>query len=299
MKRQKNRIILVFIMLAVVVVTGCTFINISTVNVNLDRPVIKTVHEGENIKIEWQNISSADEYEVFKSRTSEGKKELIATTKDNKYLDKDIVSGQPAVYSIKARNGAKTSEMSDEVTDVLYKVVIETGHGIDENGKWDTGCTWNGDEEAKLMIPIAKAVSYYLEKNGIYVYTDAYSENDSNLNKALDFLDKGDVSVFVNIHCDYEYAESGTMPLYNNKEQKKLAKLLNKGVHEYVDIRDRGVAWRDDLETLCNKKVHCTSCLYETGCISKDNNLLKTEYKEYGKGLASGICEYLGVEFHE
>lgn len=180
-----------------------------------------------------------------------------------------------------------------------YKVYIETGHGIDENGKWDTGCTWGDDEEAKLMIPIAKATAKYLEKSGIRVFTDAFDNNNSNLNEALNFLDKNDVNVFVNIHCDYEFADSGTMPLYHNNEQKRLAELINKGVHRYVDINDRGIVWRDDLETLCNEKVHCTSCLFETGCISKDNELLKTKYKEYGKGIASGICEYLGTDFYE
>ena len=180
-----------------------------------------------------------------------------------------------------------------------YKVYIETGHGIDENGKWDTGCTWGDDEEAKLMIPLAKATARYLEKSGIRVFTDAFDNNNSNLNEALNFLDKNDVNVFVNIHCDYEFADSGTMPLYHNNEQKRLAELINKGVHRYVDINDRGIVWRDDLETLCNEKVHCTSCLFETGCISKDNELLKTKYKEYGKGIASGICEFLGTDFHE
>lgn len=189
------------------------------------------------------------------------------------------------------------------ITDVKagesFKVYVETGHGIDENGKWDTGCTWGNDQEAKLMIPIAKATAQSLEKNGICVVTDAFENNNSNLEKALEYLDRNDIDVFVNIHCDYEFAESGTMPLYHNNEQKKLAGYINEGVHEYVDINDRGLVWRDDLETLCNKKVHCTSCLFETGCISKDNELLKTKYKEFGKGIARGICKYLGTDFHE
>lgn len=181
-----------------------------------------------------------------------------------------------------------------------YHVLIEAGHGIDENGAWDAGCAWNGMDEAELMVPIAKATAEALEGSGVTVYTDAYTDNDSNLNFALDRISSDEINVFVNIHCDYEGAESGTMPLYNSDEQKKLATCLDKGVHEYVEIGDRGLQWRDDLETLCNEKVTsstCTSCLFETGCISKDYEVLSTQYEAYGRGLAKGICDYLGIEF--
>ena len=32
-------------------------------------------------------------------------------------------------------------------------------------------------------------------------------------------------------------------------------------------------------------------------CIEKDNLLLRTEYDAYGKGLAKGVCDYLGIRW--
>lgn len=174
-----------------------------------------------------------------------------------------------------------------------YRVCIETGHGIDASGKWDTGCTWQGDEEAKLMIPITQAMTDYLRDQGVYVYTDAYSGNDRNLDVTLDYLDTHDVDAFVNVHCDYEGSEAGTMPLYCTEEQKELARYLNEGVHEAVEISDRGLQKRTDLETLCNEKVHCVSCLFETGSISSDHEVLTKESRAYGEGLAKGLLNYL------
>ena len=174
-----------------------------------------------------------------------------------------------------------------------YRVCIETGHGIDASGKWDTGCTWQGDEEAKLMIPITQAMTDYLRDQGVYVYTDAYSGNDRNLDVTLDYLDTHDVDAFVNVHCDYEGSEAGTMPLYCTEEQKELARYLNEGVHEAVEISDRGLQKRTDLETLCNEKVHCVSCLFEAGSIRLDHEVLTAESRAYGEGLARGLLNYL------
>lgn len=181
-----------------------------------------------------------------------------------------------------------------------FTVYIETGHGIEDNGNWDPGCSWsdgtNSYEEATLMIPIARAMADYLQQSGVEVYTDADDDNDRNLAYTLDFLDEHpEVDAFVNIHCDWEDAASGAMPLYRTDEQRALAEALSEGVHEYVDIPDRGITYREDLDTLTSEKVHCPAVLFETGGIRADNETLTTKYDDYGKGLAAGMCRYLGV----
>ena len=66
------------------------------------------------------------------------------------------------------------------------------------------------------------------------------------------------------------------MPLYRYEDQKELARCLNKGVHKYVKIRDRGLVKRTDLDTLNNTRGYCVACLFETGSIKYDNKLLRT-----------------------
>lgn len=181
-----------------------------------------------------------------------------------------------------------------------FSVYIETGHGIEDNGNWDAGAVWSDGsqtyEEARLMIPIAKAMAKYLRLSGVEVYTDADDDNNMNLAYTLDFLDSHpEIDAFVNIHCDWEEAGSGTMPLYRTEEQKALAEALNQGVHEYIDIPDRGLVYRDDLDTTTSEKAHCPAVIFETGSISADNKTLTTQYEDYGKGLAAGMCRYLGI----
>ena len=139
---------------------------------------------------------------------------------------------------------------------------------------------------------------HYLRRAGVRVDTDADQDNSLDLEETLDHLDQHpEYAAFINIHCDWAEAVSGTMPLYYTDEQRALAEKLTAGVHSELDIADRGCVYRDDLETLTNEKVHCPAVLFETGSIKADNELLRTEYDRYGKGLAKGLCDYLEVPF--
>ncbi|MBQ9015847.1 MAG: N-acetylmuramoyl-L-alanine amidase [Firmicutes bacterium] len=209
---------------------------------------------------------------------------------------------QPGSSAETAADGDTSQKPSDsEPPDPTgFTVYIETGHGIEDNGNWDPGASWSDGsenyEEAKMMIPIARAMASFLRQSGVEVYTDADDDNNQNLAYTLDFLDAHrEVDAFVNLHCDWEEAESGTMPLYRTEEQRVLAEALNESVHEYIDIPDRGLTYREDLDTLSSGKVHCPAVLFETGAIRADNHILTTQYDDYGKGLAAGMCRYLGI----
>lgn len=181
-------------------------------------------------------------------------------------------------------------------------VYIEAGHGRGDDGVWDPGCSYTSGgrtyTEAELMVPICQSMAKYLQESGVTVYTDADEDNDLNLEDTLDFLDAHrEIKAFVNVHCDWEGAGSGTMPLYKTEEQRQLAEALNDGVHEYVNIPDLGLTLREDMKTLNNERVHCPACLFETGGISADLETLVLDYDNYGKGLAAGMCRFLDVPF--
>ena len=262
---------------------------------------VKAKVSGANTKITWSEADGADYYKIWRSMAPDGAKEKLAgKLKKRTFMDQHAKSGQVYVYYVRGFNSSSRTAMcnSGEFTTVT-RVYVETGHGTGTDGRWDSGCTWNGYQEAKLMIPIAKATCDHLKNNGIYVYTDAYDGNNRNLNYTLDFLDTHSVSAFLNIHCDAAFEDAGTLPLFRTKKQKKLAKALNNGVHEYVSIDDRGLEKRTDLTTLNSSKVHCPACLFETGNIKKDNKTLQKKTDEYGLGFAKGLCDYLGLPFTE
>ena len=260
---------------------------------------VKAKRSGAGTKLSWKRIQGVKEYRIFRAYSKNGKKTRIAVVRKNTYKDVRAKSGKGCYYFVRACKEVKGKLVKSKAARVkakpIYRVYIETGHGRRENGQWDPGACWKGYQEAKLMIPIVKQMTRFLEKQGVYVYTDAFKGNCYNLDKTRKIIKTKQISAFVNIHCDAWNQPSGTLPLYKTKEQKKLAKALNKGVHKYVKIKDRGLCRRTDLETL--NKVKVTSCLFETGSIRGDNKVLRKKTKAYGKGLARGLCTWMGIPF--
>ena len=251
------------------------------------------------LSVKWKKLDGAKSYAVYRSyKKNSGYKRLKKGIKGSSYTDKKVKSGKTAYYKVRAYMAdGSSSYLAEPVSGIIYRVYIETGHGTGHDGRWDPGCSWKGYQEAKLMIPICKSATKYLRAKGVYVYTDAFDKNNKNLILTLRHIRSHNVSLLLNVHCDYQYAPSGTMPLYRYSDQKKLAKCLNKAVHEYVNIADRGLVKRKDLNTLNKTRGYCNACLFETGSIKKDNKLLRTQYDAYGKGLAKGVCDYLGIEW--
>ena len=263
-------------------------------------PVIKVTRSGPGLKVTWGAVAGAEYYEVYRSyKASETGTKLKKVTGSTSYTDNAVASGKKAYYKVRAhlKTTGKYTAYSNQASNKIFRVYIETGHGIDSRGKWDSGCTWRKYQEAKLMMPICKSATKYLRQKGVYVYTDAYNGNNKNLTWLVKNLKGYNVSVLVNVHCDYKGAPKGSLALYRYSEQKKLAKCLNTSVHKTVKIKNRGLKKRKDLQSLNKTSSYCTACLFETGNIKKDNKTLRKKSDAYGKGIAMGVCSYLGVKW--
>lgn len=173
-------------------------------------------------------------------------------------------------------------------------VALFVGHGTSTNGGWDSGCTYGKYTEAGLMKGIAKYAINYLKKSGVKVITD-YPANNINMVKQVAKSNAAGVSLHVALHCDYSKAPSGTIPLYTSAKGKKAAKLMNQYVMKYVGIKTRGVGRRTDLYEL--NATNAPAVIFECGSIKADLAKMKSKQKAYGKGIAEGICKYLGVPF--
>lgn len=261
-------------------------------------PTVKTAIYEDGIRAAWDAVPYAETYRIYRSYSQTGEKTLLKETDSLYYDDRKVKSGEDAYYFVQACAGDAATDYSVCSSDKIIRVFIETGHGIDSRGRWDSGCRWKKYQEAKLMIPIAQSMTKYMRSSGVYVDTDAYSKNNINLFKVMKIVNKHSYSysAVVHLHCDYYKAKSGTLPLYKTSAQKKLATALNKGVHSTVKIRDRGLCKRKGLMAL-NQTKYCPAVLFETGSIKADNKLLRKKPKTYGKGLAKGLCNYLKVEF--
>lgn len=178
------------------------------------------------------------------------------------------------------------------------KVALFVGHGIQTSGAKDSGCVYvkNGKTytESGLMVPIAKWAVYYLKQSGIEVITD-YPKNNINMVAQVRKSNSTGVDCHVALHCDYYKAPTGTIPLYVSSKGKKLAGYMNEYVMKYTGIKTRGLGKRKDLYEL-NATI-APACIFECGSIKADLNTMQKKSKQYGKGIAQGICKYLGVKF--
>lgn len=174
------------------------------------------------------------------------------------------------------------------------KVALMCGHGKSVDGSWDPGTTYKGNSEAALMLPITKAAVKYLRSWGVEVISDADTGNNKNMIVDVKWANKQKCVLYVSVHCDWYKAGSGTLPLYVSSKGKKLAKAMNKHVTKDIGIRTRGICKRKDLWELNGTDM--PACIFECGSIKADLGTFKKKSDAYGKALAKGIAEYLGVK---
>lgn len=174
------------------------------------------------------------------------------------------------------------------------KVALMCGHGKSTDGSWDCGTSYGGNNEAALMLPITKSAVKYLRSWGVTVISDADTNNNKNMIADVAWANKWGADIYVSIHCDWYKAPSGTLPLYVSSEGKKLATAMNKAVMSGMGLKTRGVCRRTDLYEL--NKSDGYACIFETGSIKADISTLKNKADAYGKCIAKGICDYIGVK---
>ena len=183
--------------------------------------------------------------------------------------------------------------MRKKVRKKMSKVALMCGHGKSQNGTWDSGCTYAGNTEAALMLPITKAAVKYLRSYGVDVISDADNNNDKNMLEDVEWANKDKTDIYVSVHCDYSKSPSGCMPLFVSVNGKRLATALNDSIKNGMPMKSRGVVKRTNLWELNGTSM--PACILECGSIAQDLDVFKKDYDKYGKMIAKGICNYLGV----
>jgi len=171
------------------------------------------------------------------------------------------------------------------------KVYIAPGHGTQTNGVWDSGCVDGEYTEAELMLNVARVAVEMLRKWGVIVVSEADSGNDKNMVYSVDSANEAGVDVYVSLHCDYNLAPSGTLPIIypGSEEGARLANCINSSVMALMGLGSRGVMQRDDYEV---SYTDMPACIFELGSISRD--ILKlVDSRSFGIAIAQGIYDYL------
>jgi hypothetical protein len=174
----------------------------------------------------------------------------------------------------------------------MAKVYLAVGHGISTDGSWDCGCVDGKYTEAALMLNIAKYTVQKLRANGITVITDYDTKNDRNMTYTVRDANAAGADIYISLHCDWNQAPSGTYPIIypGSSAGRKLANALNSAVMSAMKIGTRGILERDDYEV---SNTDMPACIFETGSIRKDINIL-LQSKKYGESLTDGVIKYFG-----
>lgn len=170
-----------------------------------------------------------------------------------------------------------------------FKLYLAIGHGISQDGSWDSGCVDGPYTEAALMLELGKVVVAELRAMGFTVLTDADHENNKNIAACVAEANSWGADAYISLHCDYNQAPSGTLPIaYPGSTQGvQFANYMIASCQEY-GLRTRGIIQRDDWEVA---ETNMIACIFETGSIRVDIKTLQ-DVQNYGKAIAKGICNY-------
>lgn len=179
----------------------------------------------------------------------------------------------------------------------MAKVFICIGHGVSQDGSWDSGCVYGNYSEAALMKPIVGAAVEKLRAiGGIEVHTD-WPDNGMNVAACVEFANGHDVDIYISVHCDYSLAPSGTLPIVHpgSTNGMRLAACLNNSWCLRIGMGTRGIIQGDYWET---SDTYMPACIFETGSIKADLDTLLNRPQECGHALAYGVADYFGISYN-
>lgn len=177
----------------------------------------------------------------------------------------------------------------------MASIFLAVGHGVQTNGVWDSGCVDGAEQEANLMYSIVGAAKVILRNHGVVVHTDHDTRNDRNMTYTVRDANAARVDAYISLHCDYNKAPSGTLPIIHpgSGTGLHLANAINASVMLRMGMGTRGVMQRADYEVTA---TNMTAVIFETGSIRADIGKLK-DFNKYGQALAFGILDYFGIGY--
>lgn len=178
----------------------------------------------------------------------------------------------------------------------MAKVFLAVGHGVSTDGTWDSGCVDGSYTEADLMFAIAGVAVRILREHGVDVVTDWDTGNDRNMTYTVRDANASGVDRYISLHCDYNQAPSGTLPIVypGSTGGYSFAQNVDSEYRATTGLGTRGILQRDDYEV---SYTDATACIFETGSIRADIGVL-TNAELCGAGIAKGILRDLGIAYN-
>lgn len=176
-----------------------------------------------------------------------------------------------------------------------FKPYIAIGHGVSQDGSWDTGCTWNGYTEAALAKEVVAGILEVFNANGKSYLTD-YPDNNMNIVKCVDVANSNGCSHYLSVHLDWDQAPSGIYPIYISQAGLAMAEAVRASMKLRIPgLNDRGNLCRDDYEV---RATDMPSIIMEIGSIKADNDLIRNNTRLFGHAIAYGLLDVAGESYN-
>lgn len=178
--------------------------------------------------------------------------------------------------------------------DVVYKVVIDAGHGGKDPGA--EGASKNVEKHFNLNL--ATKIDALLQKEpSLESYMTRTDDSYISLNERAQFANDINADLFISIHGNtYEKPISGTETYYWNENSYEFAQVMHKFTVQGTGLPDRDVR-KVAYRVLTNTEM--PAALLEIGYLSnpEDEQKMLTEsfQDEVAESIVQGIKSYLGL----
>ncbi|QKY71238.1 N-acetylmuramoyl-L-alanine amidase [Lentibacillus sp. CBA3610] len=191
-------------------------------------------------------------------------------------------------------NNAKDSSNNSKNKNTAFKVVIDPGHGGEDNGA--TGAS--GQYEKSFTLSLAKKVEKLLEQESeMEVFMtrtdDSFISQESRYRPK--YANKLNADVFVSIHGNTfsNPSVSGTETFYYHNNSRQFAQILQKHVVKSTGFRDRGIKKKDLFVV---RDTEMPAALIEVGYLTNpsDESEMRTDdlQSRVAASIVEGIKEY-------
>ena len=186
---------------------------------------------------------------------------------------------------------------------VKKRIFLDAGHN---DSGFDTGAVGNGLREQDITFEVASILGDIL-KNDFEIKlsrptkeTNLGTNNTTAVNARWQMANEWHADYFVSIHCNASNGQAtGAETLYFKNEAIEFAKVIENTYTSEMNLKDRGVKYRDDVAVLRNTTM--PSVLIELAFIDnkEDADILKLKKLEIAKAIAKGIYKFLGISQSE
>ncbi len=232
------------------------------------------------------------------------KRRLIMFTKNKNpkvnYLSRLLVLPLAAIVFLAFTLKMKTNNPINKYEGKIINVVIDAGHGGDDNGAIE-----NNVKEKDLNLAIAKEIKRLNKNENINIILSREGDEAKSVKDRVIFADEKQADLFISIHVDAEEKKNNHngvlifIPKNDNsylKESKLLGSALIESFKDNYQLKVVGDLQQREQGIWVLKANICPSVLLETGFLSSQGDL---EYlinpenqKIIAQNILNGIAKY-------